>query len=191
MGNITAIIVVCSICGLLILILLFAYKRISKKNSNSKLDEEINKYKKMNEGTYDANESYGSDNKINKKQLKKEKKQQKVAAKTQKLQQKVTNSVNIENLEGKVEEYAENFDDNEEEERLFKSKEFGESYNPFEEEKKTVVPKKHKQDDFDDFMNDYSYSRAAVNKNLLKEIKNLSPKVKALVLGNIFNKFDD
>ena len=55
MGNMTAIIVVCSVCGVLILVLLFAYRRMSKKSSTSKLDKEINKYKRMNEGSYSEN----------------------------------------------------------------------------------------------------------------------------------------
>lgn len=186
MGNMTALIVVCSVCGLLILILLFAYKKISKKNSSSKLEEEINKYKRMNEGTYVEGQSKAAVK--NKKQLKKEKKQQKVASKTQKLQQKVTNSVSIDCLED-TEEVRENVEERVEE--ISPKEELGERYNPFEEEKKTFATKKRHDDDFDDFLNEYSYSRAAVNKNLLKQLNNLPPKVKALVLGNIFNKFDD
>ena len=44
MGNISAIIVVCSVCGALILILAIAFKIVSKKSSNNKLDDEINKW---------------------------------------------------------------------------------------------------------------------------------------------------
>ena len=79
MGNMTALIVVCSVCGLLILILLFAYKKISKKNSSSKLEEEINKYKRMNEGTYVEGQSKAVVK--NKKQLKKKKNSKKLPQK--------------------------------------------------------------------------------------------------------------
>ncbi len=190
MGNMTAIIVVCSVCGVLILVLLFAYRKMSKKSSTSKLDEEINKYKRINEGSYFENANVSTEQK-NKKQLKKGKKEQKAAKKAQKLQQKVSNSVNIDDLEDKAEQYDQNqesFTTKRDESNL---KNVGEKYNPFEEQEKITSQKKYTRDDFDDFMNEYSYSRAAVNKNLLKQMEKLPPKVKALVLGNIFNRFDD
>ncbi len=190
MGNMTAIIVVCSVCGALILVLLFAYRKMSKKSSTSKLDEEINKYKRINEGSYFENANVSTEQK-NKKQLKKGKKEQKAAKKAQKLQQKVSNSVNIDDLEDKAEEYDQNqesFTTKRDESNL---KNVDEKYNPFEEQEKITSQKKYTRDDFDDFMNEYSYSRAAVNKNLLKQMEKLPPKVKALVLGNIFNRFDD
>lgn len=188
MGNITAIIVVCSVCGFLILVLLFAYIKVSKKSLNNKLDEKINKYKQMNEGYYAENDN-SENNKKNKKELKKEKKEQKVISKKQKLQEKVLGTVNTEKLEENFEENVEYKNNLEQEQDQVQNK--SERYNPFDENEKLKIQKKPIRDDFDEFMNEFSYSRAAMNKNLLKQIEKLPPKVKALVLGNIFNKFDD
>ena len=58
-----------------------------------------------------------------------------------------------------------------------------------------VEQKKQNQRDrdkeFDDFMNQHSYSRVVSNKNLIKQMNKLPNKVKALLLGNVFNKFDE
>lgn len=58
--------------------------------------------------------------------------------------------------------------------------------------KKKQEPKKLTRDEeFEEFMNEHAFSRRVLDKSVLDEIKSLSPKMKAIVLGNVFNKFDE
>lgn len=50
---------------------------------------------------------------------------------------------------------------------------------------------KHSKDDFEEFLNEHSFSRRVFDNDLLAQIRNLPPKIKAIILGNVFNKFDD
>ncbi len=205
MGNITAIIVVCAVCGFLILCLLFLYKRLKNKSSNSKLDKEINRYKNMNKGEYD-NSQTDTNNKKAKNERKIEVKQQKAKNKTLKLQDKLNTKVNIENLEGQ--ESIDNSDedlkelynetnpkngyenheiDNQKSENVF-NEDFDES---FFKQKNSKNKNLNRDEDFDKFMDEFSYSRVPKNKSILEQIDKLPPKTKAIVLNNIFNKFDD
>ncbi|MBQ8444388.1 MAG: hypothetical protein IJX25_03450 [Clostridia bacterium] len=63
----------------------------------------------------------------------------------------------------------------------------------FEEPKqnKKSQPSKTRDEEFEEFLNEHSYTRRVVNGDILEQIKNLPPKIKAIVLGNLFNKFDD
>lgn len=46
-------------------------------------------------------------------------------------------------------------------------------------------------DDFEKFMDEHAYSRKILGKDLRNKLKGLSPQVKALILTNVLNKFDD
>ncbi|MBO5394433.1 MAG: hypothetical protein J6A28_00815 [Clostridia bacterium] len=48
-----------------------------------------------------------------------------------------------------------------------------------------------RDEEFEQFLNEHSFSRRVLDKDILDEIKSLSPKMKAIVLGNVFNKFDE
>lgn len=203
MGNITAIIVVCSVCGFLIICLLFLYKKLKSKNSKSKLDEEINRYKNMNKG--DSYNSQSVDNAKESKKIKKEQKvqikQQKAKEKTLKLQEKLKAKIDVENLEQQEEN-----NENEDFQNLFNETNFEKNMeynkanenifddnlnNDFFKRKKNIEKKIDRDEDFDKFMDEFSYSRAPKNKSLLEQIEKLPPKTKAIILNNIFNKFDD
>ena len=203
MGNITAIIVVCSVCGFLIICLLFLYKKLKSKNSKSKLDEEINRYKNMNKG--DSYNSQSADNAKESKKIKKEQKvqikQQKAKEKTLKLQEKLKAKIDVENLEQQEEN-----NENEDFQNLFNETNFEKNMeynkanenifddnlnNDFFKRKKNIEKKIDRDEDFDKFMDEFSYSRAPKNKSLLEQIEKLPPKTKAIILNNIFNKFDD
>ena len=51
--------------------------------------------------------------------------------------------------------------------------------------------KPDKTDDFEDFMNEHAYSRRIFNKDLLSKLRDLPPEIKAVILSNVFNKYDD
>lgn len=205
MGNITAIIVVCSICGFLILMLIFLYKKMSSKSSKSKLDEEINRYKNLNSGNV---VDYSSDTKT-KKELNKEKKNEiktnKVKDKTLKLQKKLNSKITIEKLEefenhdeNNIEDqdfYLQNQNDYQEEQVKNDLQDKNKNNSNLEEQAKKQKEKQDKdlerEKEFDKFMDEFSYSRLPNNKNIIKHIEDLPPKIKAIVLGNIFNKFDE
>ncbi len=45
--------------------------------------------------------------------------------------------------------------------------------------------------EFEEFLNEHAFSRKVMDKSLLEKIKKLPPEIKSVILGNIFNKFDD
>ena len=47
-----------------------------------------------------------------------------------------------------------------------------------------------RDDDFEQFLNEHSYSRRIFDKTILDSIKDLSPKLKAIIIGNLFDKYD-
>ncbi len=193
MGNMTAIIVVCSICGVLIVALLIAFKIMGSRSSKHKLDDQIEKYRRLGSGeeTFSDTDVVKGD----KKQLKQQKKQQKATLKTEKLQEKINKKVEIENLEQaepsqteQAMEQLQNFDNFSDDNKRFTQ--FSEQDDVhFDQQQKQS--KFDRDKDFNDFMNEHSYSRVISNKKLLKEMSKLPNKVKALLLGNVFNKFDD
>ena len=63
-------------------------------------------------------------------------------------------------------------------------------FKSFESKPNKENKKLSRDEEFEEFMNQHSFSRRVLDKNILDEIKNLSPKMKAIVLGNVFNKFD-
>ena len=193
MGNMTAIIVVCSICGVLIIALLIAFKVIGSRNSKHNLDDQIEKYRKMGAG--EAVSANTTTDKTTKKQLKKQKNQQKATMKTEKLQKKLNKTVEIEKL---GENSEENQETKTETTNAFQDL-VEEHSSPYIAENERFTRKfsqetanRHDRDkEFDDFMNEHSYSRVVANKNLVKQMSKLPNKVKALLLGNVFNKFED
>ena len=46
-------------------------------------------------------------------------------------------------------------------------------------------------DDFEEFMNEHSYTRKILDNDIMDKLKNLPPEVKAIILSNVFNKYDD
>lgn len=72
------------------------------------------------------------------------------------------------------------------------SKDFDDDFfKNFDKPGKKQEPKKPSRDEeFEQFLNEHSFSRRVLDKSVLDEIKSLSPKMKAIVLGNVFNKFD-
>ena len=70
----------------------------------------------------------------------------------------------------------------------FDSKKFDEDFFKSFDEKPAKA--KTRDEEFEEFMNEHSFSRRVLDNEVLGQIRKLSPKVKAIVLGNIFNKFD-
>lgn len=51
--------------------------------------------------------------------------------------------------------------------------------------------KSEQRDDFEEFLDEHAYSRRILNKDILSKIKDLPPEIKAVILSNVFNKYDD
>ena len=45
--------------------------------------------------------------------------------------------------------------------------------------------------DFETFLNEHAYSRKIFDKTLLEKIREMPPEMKAIVLGNLFDRFND
>ena len=65
---------------------------------------------------------------------------------------------------------------------------FGEFDKP---RRKKVKKKLSRDEDFEKFMDEHSFSRRVFDKTLLTEIRGMSPKLKAIMLSKAFDKFDD
>ena len=50
--------------------------------------------------------------------------------------------------------------------------------------------RRNEEDDFEEFLDKYSYTRKIIDKDLLKKLNSLPPEVKEMILGNVFNKYD-
>ncbi len=47
------------------------------------------------------------------------------------------------------------------------------------------------QDDFEEFLNEHSYSRKIINQDIIANLKDLSPEIKAVIISNLFSRPDD
>lgn len=46
-------------------------------------------------------------------------------------------------------------------------------------------------DDFEEFLDEHAYSRRILNKDIMNKLKDLPPEIKAVILSNVFNKYED
>lgn len=162
---------ICIICAgvLLFFILMIVLIRRSNKKRFNKLQENINKYKQ-------ENQEFDKNNKIT---LSKEAEEPKEQAQEENAQPKE---------EPVIEEYIDD--------RFLRNQPQREHIN------RRTMPARNpnlqmqnnrnfKQDDFEQFLDEHAYSRRILNKDILSKIKDLPPEVKAVILSNVFNKYDD
>lgn len=161
----------------LIIALLVLISSKKKKKSNKKLDENISKLQSEKEQI--------------------EKRQQ--ADEAQKKEDEAFKNITLtEDVEDEFKdlfdpppapvEKEEDFDLPDFEKVPFNSKNFDDDFFKSFDEK----PEKPKtrDEEFEEFMNQHSFSRRVLDNEVLGQIRKLSPKVKAIILGNIFNKFE-
>ena len=165
----TALICIIGAGVLLFFILMIVLIRRSNKKRFNKLQENINKYKQ-------ENQEFDKNNKIT---LSKEAEEPKEQAQEENAQQKE---------EPVIEEYIDD--------RFLRNQPQRERIN------RRTMPARNpnlqmqnnrnfKQDDFERFLDEHAYSRRILNKDILSKIKDLPPEVKAVILSNVFNKYDD
>lgn len=51
--------------------------------------------------------------------------------------------------------------------------------------------RRKRDEEFEQFLDDHAFSRKVFDKTLLEQIQDLPPDVKAIIFGNIFDKYDD
>lgn len=57
--------------------------------------------------------------------------------------------------------------------------------------RRAATSRGEEEDDFEDFLNEHSYTRKVLDKDMINKLNSLPPEVRALLLSNIFNKFDN
>ena len=66
---------------------------------------------------------------------------------------------------------------------------------PYTRQQNTYVRINHDIEDrdkeFEDFLNEHALSRRIVNNEILEKLKDLPPNIKAIILSNVFNKYND
>ena len=162
---------ICIICAgvLLFFILMIVLIRKSNKKRFNKLQENINKYKQ-------ENQEFDKNNKIT---LSKEAEEPKEQAQEENAQPKE---------EPVIEEYIDDRFLRNQPQRERVNRRTMPARNPNLQMQNN---KNFKQDDFEQFLDEHAYSRRILNKDILSKIKDLPPEVKAVILSNVFNKYDD
>lgn len=184
----------CIICGgiLLLFIVAIIFIRRSNKKRFQRLQENLNKYK-------EENKNFEQDNKIT---LSKEPE----APQNENIIQEINEPADIklentqqENTEKSQQPIIEEYDGWHDEPKEYKRKPqsisnedfFKDELRKFIETNEKSKKKPDKTDDFEDFMNEHAYSRRIFNKDLLSKLRDLPPEIKAVILSNVFNKYDD
>lgn len=185
---------ICIICGgiLLLFIVAIIFIRRSNKKRFQRLQENLNKYK-------EENKNFEQDNKIT---LSKEPE----APQNENIIQEINEPADIklentqqENTEKSQQPIIEEYDGWHDEPKEYKRKPqsisnedfFKDELRKFIETNEKSKTKPDKTDDFEDFMNEHAYSRRIFNKDLLSKLRDLPPEIKAVILSNVFNKYDD
>ena len=163
----------CIIGGAVLLALIVAtiFIRRSNKKRFQRLQENINKYKK-------ENEAFDNDNRIvlanDEPESENQEEKQPVA------HIKPENAV--------VEDYYE-----EPPKPINQNRNRSNQYNYRRNNLKNAVKSQNQNedDDFEQFLNEHSYSRKILSGDLISKLQDLPPEIKAVILSNVFNKYDD
>ena len=169
--DITTILIIIGAGLAALIILAIVVSSVRKKNRINKLDESIKKFKEeANKSDVDTRLTIASDvaQPITEEDLI-----------TEKQEEKLEDDFFEEEHTPKRRPIVEDFSDLD----IF-------NFNDDDDEKKVSKSNK-KDDDFEDFLDQHSYTRKIVNKDLLKKFNKLPPETKSIILGNVFNKFDD
>ena len=157
------ILIIVGVGLLLLIILAIVCIRVSNKKRFTKLQENIKKYK-------EENENFGKDEKI-------------ILAKDEEKSVNQQNNVQVEKIveepkeEPIIEEYTSDLIEKEKQRQM-------------EFEKNLNSSKYMKKDEFEEFLDEHAYSRRIINKDLMNKLKSLPPEVKAVLLSNLFNRYD-
>ena len=188
--DLTTILIIVGVAVLVILIIAVIFIRISNKKRFKRLQDNIKKYK-------NENDNLGKDDKV--KISDDQSKVENVSMVEQYVPEDETPS--YQNNSPIIEDYDEVTEDDDDDIPDFipRRRYRDERRNVYGRERRaSMLNKNHldsndddEDDDFEEFLNEHSYSRKILNNDLLKNLKDLPPDVKAIILSNVFNKFDD
>lgn len=185
---------ICIICGgiLLLFIVAIIFIRRSNKKRFQRLQENLNKYK-------EENKNFEQDNKITLSKEPEAPQNENIIQETREPADIKLENTQQENTEKSQQPIIEEYDGWHDEPKEYKRKPqsisnedfFKDELRKFIETNEKSKKKPDKTDDFEDFMNEHAYSRRIFNKDLLSKIRDLPPEIKAVILSNVFNKYDD
>lgn len=185
---------ICIICGgiLLLFIVAIIFIRRSNKKRFQRLQENLNKYKV-------ENKNFEQDNKITLSKEPEAPQNESVTQETREPADIKLENTQQENTEKSQQPIIEEYDGWHDEPKEYKRKPqsisnedfFKDELRKFIETNEKSKKKPEKTDDFEDFMNEHAYSRRIFNKDLLSKLRDLPPEIKAVILSNVFNKYDD
>lgn len=184
----------CIICGgiLLLFIVAIIFIRRSNKKRFQRLQENLNKYK-------EENKNFEQDNKITLSKEPEAPQNENIIQETREPADIKLENTQQENTEKSQQPIIEEYDGWHDEPKEYKRKPqsisnedfFKDELRKFIETNEKSKKKPEKTDDFEDFMNEHAYSRRIFNKDLLSKLRDLPPEIKAVILSNVFNKYDD
>ncbi len=185
---------ICIICGGILLLFIVAIIFIHRSNKKrfQRLQENLNKYK-------EENKNFEQDNKITLSKEPEAPQNENIIQETREPADIKLENTQQENTEKSQQPIIEEYDGWHDEPKEYKRKPqsisnedfFKDELRKFIETNEKSKKKPEKTDDFEDFMNEHAYSRRIFNKDLLSKLRDLPPEIKAVILSNVFNKYDD
>ena len=168
-------IIIASVAVLLILALIVFVSLRKRKKTNIKLDETIKKLKQENEEV------------TQRQQIEDDKKKEEEAFAN------ITLADDIEDEFPDINFASQKFQVDEPNFIAQEKEEVNINFDDLNKEKSQTQNDQKKTSDqrYEEFMNEHAFSRRGVDKKLLEQLQSLPPKVKAIVLGNVFNKLED
>ncbi len=178
------IIIGAAVIALIILFILFL--TISNKRKSKKLQENLNKYKNENKEsddsislmTEDVGKNLSEDELFNDFSSDQTKEEDEIE--------------DFDDLDFKLEDFLPS------EDKLGHKRDHNRNLNNYYDKStvnssydKVAKERKARDDDFEQFLDEHSFTRKAFDKSLLSQIKNLPPEIKAVIMSNVFDKFND
>ena len=187
---------ICLIAGgaLILLIIVFVCAGLSNKKKTGILDEKLKKFQQENQEFENINRVIISEDKKAGAEVKQEfegnappENADEVVPQPQVEEFKPEEDEIWKQEESMPIEKFKNFDERAE----FKYQTQPSKQNFFKPKEIKLDAKQNRENDFEKFMNEHSYSRKILDKKMIDKIKRLPPELKAMILTSVFDKFDD
>lgn len=184
MDSTLLIVIICASVVVAIGLLILLVHRANKKSAE-KLQQNINKYKKLSQQVeINSKVTLPTEEKI---ETAKEEipNKEEISNKEETLNE--VNSVEEANTNPFIEEYVDEDVYTNFQRDYIKNKILSANKNRAVQQEKTYSS----QDDFEEFLNEHSYSRKIINQDIIANLKDLSPEIKAVIISNLFSRPDD
>ncbi len=176
------ILIIIGVAVLFVIISFILFLTLSNKRKSKQLQENLKKYKQENKDEVDNSISISKDDVgIN---LSEEEIMNDLSFDESKTEEEDLDD--IDDLDFNIEDFMPNFDVNSKNKAKTSNSPLNSGgYSP---NKKAA---QNRDDDFEKFLDEHSFTRRVLDKSLLSQIQKLPPEIKAVIMSNVFDKFND